>query len=230
MRLCASNVGFEAKGVQLLESGHSSAFQEKALGKYLSIIALLGFVSLIMVPAQAQQFDVAFGVRTLMGPSASTTPASFTPQSIGGGAYPTFSGDYLFLHNFGVGAEVSWRGSQNIYLGFQPYRPIFYDFNAVWAPSLGKHAAAEFVGGIGAQSTRFYQPFFTCGFTGCTNYTSSNHFMADFGGGLRLYVRGGVFLRPEAKVYLVHNNFEFSGSRATTFGLSIGYSSRPEKY
>lgn len=193
------------------------------------IACFVSFVVFAFNPANAQQFDVAFGVRTLTGPSASTAPANFTPQSIGGGAYPTFSSDYLFLHNFGVGGEVSWRATQSTYLGFQPYRPIFYDFNGVWAPPLGKHAAAELMAGIGAESIRFYQPFLSCGFTGCTNYTSTNHFMGDVGGGVRIYVRGGLFVRPEAKLYLVHNNVEFSGSRSASFGLSIGYSARSER-
>ncbi len=197
--------------------------------KYCFVVALVFLALMCAGPAAAQQqFDIAFGVRTVTAPSASSAPASFTPQSIGGGAYPTFSADYLFFKHLGIGGEVSWRASRNVYLGFQPYRPIFYDIGAVYAPPLGKHAAAELTAGIGAQSVRFYQPFFTCGFTGCTNFTSSNHFMGAFGGGLKIYVYGGVFIRPEARLYLVHNNFEFSGSRATNFGLSIGYTSRSE--
>lgn len=180
-------------------------------------------------PVHAQQLDVGFGTRTVTVPSSSTSTDTFAPQ-IGGGAYPTFSADYLFVHNVGVGGEVSWRASRDLYLGYQPYRPIFYDFNGVWAPSLGKHAQAELMGGIGAQSTRFYQSYYSCGFAGCTDYTSSNHFMGHFGGGVRLYVHGPIFIRPEAHLYLVHNNVEFSGSREASFGLSIGFSSRSEKY
>jgi hypothetical protein len=82
--------------------------------------------------------------------------------------------------------------------------------------------------GIGAESLRFYQPFFTCSsFSGCTNYSSSSHFMGHIGGGLRLFTWGNVFLRPEAHLYLVRNNFEFAGPRANSVGLSIGYSFRP---
>jgi hypothetical protein len=47
--------------------------------------------------------------------------------------------------------------------------------------------------------------------------------MADFGGALRLYVRGGFFVRPEAKIYLVNNNQEFSSNHVTRYGVSIGY-------
>jgi hypothetical protein len=191
---------------------------------------LLLFVSISVffataVTAHAQQFDAAFGVGTLSAPSAASATGDHFPQSIGGGTFLSFSGDYLFMHHFGVGGEVAWRATQNSYQGVAPFRPIFYDFNGVYAPPLGKKAAVELQAGIGAQSTRFYQNFFTCsGFTGtCTNYTSSNHFMGHFGGGIRLYPFGNFFIRPEAHLYLVNNNFEFSSAHSVRYGVSLGY-------
>ena len=170
--------------------------------------------------AQAQQFDLSFGVSGLTAPSSTSTL-----QTIGGGAYPTFGLDFLFYHNLGVGFNAAFRASQNLYQGFQPFRPFFYDVDLVYAPPLGKRAQLELSAGIGAESVRFYTPFLTCGtFTGCTDFVSSNHFLGQFGGGIRLYATSRIFIRPEAHVYLVHNNFEFSGSHATRFGVSIGYS------
>lgn len=185
------------------------------------------FCLLIAAISQGQQIDAAFGVSTITSPSVTNVPDTFTPQSISGGAYPTLSANVIFLRNFGIGGEVSWRAKQDVYFGFQPYRPIFYDFNAVYAPNFGKRAGADLMAGIGAESLRFYQPYYTCGFTGCTNYSSSNHFLGHFGGGLRLYVRGNVFVRPEAHIYLVHNNFEFNSGKIGRFGMSIGYTFRP---
>jgi hypothetical protein len=86
---------------------------------------------------------------------------------------------------------------------------------------------AEIVGGIGAESLRFYQPYFNCNFVTCTNYVSSNHFLGDFGGGLKFYVHGGFFVRPEARLYFIHNNAEFSSGKAVRYGVSIGYTFRP---
>lgn len=177
--------------------------------------------------AFAQQFDLAFGVGTVTGQSASDalTSADHTPQSIGGGGYPSFSGDFLFIKKyFGVGGEVAWRAHQNVDIFFNPYRPILYDFNAVYGPPLGKRAQADLQGGIGLESLRFYQPFFTCSFTGCTNFQSSNHFLVHVGGGIRFYVTHAIFIRPEAHFYFVRNNFEFSGPRVNRYGVSIGYS------
>jgi outer membrane protein with beta-barrel domain len=177
--------------------------------------------------AQAQKIDVAFGLSTIDAPGASAADSSHAPVSLTGGTYPGFSGDVLFFHNLGIGGEIYWRGSQSDnYLGSGfNYRPLFYDFNAVYAPKLAKHTYLELVGGIGALSTRFYTGT-VCGPYNCTNYQSSNHFDADFGAGLKLYPAGGFFIRPEARVYLINNNIDYSSAHATRFGLSIGYTFR----
>ncbi len=52
---------------------------------------------------------------------------------------------------------------------------------------------------------------------------SDKHFMGDFGAGIKFYPKGSFFVRPEAKLYLVNNNLNFSSARITRFGLSIGY-------
>jgi hypothetical protein len=193
--------------------------------KMFFLVAALSSMLMITVVAHAQQFDAAFGLGTVSAPSAASATGDHFPQSIGGGTFISFSGDYLFKHHFGAGAEVAWRASQNNYVGVAPFRPIFYDFNGVYAPPLGKKAALELQAGIGAQSTRFYGSTVTCNtFTGtCTNYTSSNHFMGHFGGGIRLYPVGNFFIRPEAHLYLVNNNFEFSSAHSVRYGVSIGY-------
>ena len=179
--------------------------------------------------AQAQKVDLAFGVSTVDAPGIGNLTLgdpNHAPVSLTGGAYPGFSGDVLFYHHLGFGAEVFWRASQaNNYAGILGlnYRPLLYDFNAVYSPKLASHAYLELVAGIGAQSTRFYCSTCFNPFTG-TNYASSNHFMGDFGGGIKLYpTQGGFFVRPEARVYLVNNNLEFSSARATRYGISIGY-------
>jgi hypothetical protein len=174
---------------------------------------------------QGQQVDAAFGLGTLTGSSsnAAVSFANFT-QSLSGGAYLNFSGDALIKGNFGVQGEVAWRASRNLYAGFQPYRPVIWDFNAIYAPRFNQHLGAEVMGGIGAESIRFYQNSFNCGFTGCTNYTTSTHFLGHFGGGIRIYPTGNFFVRPEAHIYLINNNVEFSSNYATRYGVSIGYS------
>jgi len=199
---------------------------ESHLRKFLLVIAAFCFFTIAATSLRAQQVDLAFGYGTVSGQSATDGDGGLTHanQSITGGGYPAFSGDFLFKKNFGVGAEVAWRAHQNIDQFFQPFRPILYDFNAVYGPQLGKRAQLDLQGGIGLESLRFYQPFFQCSFTGCTNFTSSNHFMTHVGGGIRFYVTNNIFIRPEGHFYFVRNNLEFSGPRVNRYGVSIGYS------
>jgi hypothetical protein len=195
--------------------------------KKLSFVAVLVLPFLVSGTLHGQQFDAAFGAGTLVAPSASSASGNHLPVSLTGGAYPVFSADVLLKRNFGVSGELAWRGSQNLYAGFQPYRPLFYDFNGIYAPKLGKHAAAEVMAGIGWESLRFYQGFTSCGAISCTDFVSSNHFMGHIGGGLRYYFYGHFFVRPEAHLYLIHNNDEFSSPRAARVGVSLGYTFAP---
>lgn len=184
------------------------------------------FLSTLFLAApgvRAQQLDVALGFRALTAPAASSATGNFSPQSMHGGLYPSFSADLLFFRHIGVSSEITWRASKDLYQGFQPYRPVLWDFNAVWAPPLTRHVSAEVTAGVGAASIRFYQNFITCTLTSCTNYLSSNHFMGHFGAGLRLYLKGNFFVRPEANLYLIRHNYEFSAGHAEQFGASIGY-------
>lgn len=174
--------------------------------------------------AQAQKIDLAFGVSTIDAPGASQgNGTDHQPVSLTGGTYPGFSGDVLFFHNLGIGAEVYWRASQTDYAGqgFN-YRPLFYDINAVYAPKLANRTYLELVGGIGALSTRFYTGQ-VCGIYNCSNYQSTNHFDGDFGAGLKLYPMKNFFIRPEGRFYFINNNAEFSSNHATRYGVSIGY-------
>jgi len=178
--------------------------------------------------AQAQKVDLAFGVSTVDAPGIGNLTLgdpNHAPVSLTGGAYPGFSGDVLFYHHLGFGAEVFWRASQaNNYAGILGlnYRPLLYDFNAVYSPKLASHIYPELVAGIGALSTRYYTGV-SCGPYSCTNYQSSNHFDADFGGGIKLYPGHGFFVRPEVRVYIINNNTDFSSNHAMRYGMSIGY-------
>ncbi len=190
-------------------------------------VYLFSFVILLTIGMSAQSGDIAFGVGSVTSPqpsSAIINSGNFFAPSIGGGTYLSVNGDFLLKRNFGVGGEISWRASQNLYQGYQPYRPLFFDAYGIYAPRINKHFGVEALAGIGAESARFYNNYYTCSyFAGCTNYTSSNHFMGVFGGGLKFYPKGNIFIRPEVRLYLVNNNTEFSSNRVVRSGISIGY-------
>ena len=199
-----------------------------------SVLLVLAVFALVSAAAQAQEFHGAFGFGTVKAPGASTDSNGVTFPSLSGGLYPSFSGIFLLKHHLGFGGEVSWRAKRAIYgssgsnFGFvAPYRPIFYDFNAVYGRNFGKKFGGDVMAGIGAESLRFYTPFFNCNFTGCTNYQSSNHFAGHFGADIRYYFWGHAFIRPEAHYYVIHNNVEFNNVNVSRFAVSIGYSFMP---
>jgi len=210
------------------------------LKQTLRIAVLLTFACAALTAfsnfAQAQKIDVAFGVSTTLAPKASFVDGGVeSAPSLSGGAFPGVSGDFLFYHNLGFGAEVSWRASStNCAVALCgpdsgiSYRPVFYNFNAVYSPKLASHAYLELVGGIGALDTHFSQCTgvgASCG--GSEPISSSNHFDIDLGGGIKLYVHRGFFIRPEARFYWVNNGTaDYSANHAARVGASIGYTFR----
>jgi hypothetical protein len=188
-------------------------------------MATLSIMFLAVPVVQAQQIDLGFGAGTVLAPSSSNPGSNHAEQTIGSGTFLGFSSDVLLHRNFGIQGEVNWRASQNVYLGYQPFRPIFWDINGLWAPRLGKNLRAELLAGIGAENVRFYTNYYTCSyFYGCTTYTSTNQFMGHFGVGLRYYFWQDAFIRPEASVYLINGNNDFTSNYATHVGATLGYS------
>jgi len=183
------------------------------------------------VAAQAQEFHAAFGFGTVTAPSGTTNANGIFP-SLSGGLYPSFSGIVILKHHIGFGGNVAWRASRALYGGaqgnfgiVQPYRPIFYDFDAVYSRTYKKFGA-DVMAGIGGEDLRFYG-FLNCGTFSCTNYVSSNHFAGHFSADFRYYFWGHAFIRPEYHYYAIRNNDEFNGANASRFTISIGYSFLP---
>jgi hypothetical protein len=178
--------------------------------------------------AFAQQGDIMIGGGTLLSSSPATGLGNFQQPAEKGGAYINISGDVVtFKHRYGFGVETAWRASQGNYPDYEDttYRPILTDFNAVFQPKITKKIGADLFGGIGVASTRFYVPEVTsCSyFSGCINYSSSDHFMEDLGGGIRYYFWHHVFVRPEIHYYHIQNNVEFNSNNVFRVGGSIGY-------
>lgn len=177
--------------------------------------------------ASAQKFDVAAGISSIDAPgTAVANDINHQPQSLTGGAYLTLSGDFLFHKGIGVQGEFVRRQTEgyNDVLN-RNYRPMFYDANAIWTKRFYKRFAPELEAGAGVETTRIYTG--GCGSSNC--YVNKNHFMADFGAGLKIYpsqrfILRHIFIRPEGRFYLIHNNAEFSSDHAIRYGASIGYS------
>jgi hypothetical protein len=181
--------------------------------------------------AQAQQGDamIGFGTTLSSGTTSCTVSSCLIPEK--GGLYTSISGDVVFHKRVGFNVEAAWRTSQGNYadLGV-PYRPIIFAFNGLYQPKISKKVGVDLMGGVGWQSTRFYgyQPTSNCvNFGAC--YTSNNHFLVDVGGGVRYYVHGHIFVRPEAHFYHILNNTDvFLSNNVARVGASIGYTIGPD--
>jgi hypothetical protein len=192
-------------------------------------LAILASVCAFLFLAQfasAQQGDIMFGGGTLLSSSNSNSSAG---PSENGGTYLNIDGDVVgFKKRLGFNIGTSWRASQGDYgsgTGIT-FRPILTDFNALYQPRLGKKFGLDLFGGIGIASSRFYVPqIVSCNIgSGCINYTSSNHFMEDLGGGIRYYAWHHFFVRPEVHYYHIQSNTDqFNSNNAVRVGASIGY-------
>lgn len=177
--------------------------------------------------ASAQQADIMIGGGTVLAPNPNAS-SGYNPSEKGG-TYLNIDGNVVgFKHHLGFNIGTAWRASQASYAGEAglDFRPILTDFNAIFQPKLGKRLGADLFGGIGIASTRFYVPeIITCNIgSGCINYTSSNHFLEDLGGGIRYYVWRHAFVRPEIHYYHIQSNTDaFSSNNLVRVGASIGY-------
>jgi hypothetical protein len=190
-----------------------------------SACAVLLFAN--FAPAQ-QQLDVMVGGSTLMSSARLGDSASFQPPVEKNGIYPSISADLVRPYRrLGLNVETAWRYKQASYYGYENYRAIFTDVNALFQPKLTKRVGADIMGGIGIASNRF-DILGPCSINGgCINYTSSNHFMEDLGGGIRYRVWRHFFVRPEAHYYHIQNNLGFNSNHVFRVGASIGYTLRP---
>jgi hypothetical protein len=202
-----------------------------------TIFAFLVLPSLVLPNlASAQQGDIAIGFGTLLSPGAAACQGSsnsaygvICPEK--GGLYPSIGGDAIFHKRVGIGFDITWKGGQGNFAGLGvPYRPIIFNVNGVYQPRLGKKLGLDLLGGIGWQDTRFYgyNSSFSCYELGAC-YTSSNHFLVDAGVGIRYYVWGHAFVRPEVRYNHVLNNGDvFTSGDTLRVGASIGYTIGPD--
>jgi hypothetical protein len=203
----------------------------KIMFRTVPVLLVLFFVG--ATRANAQSAGVLFGLGTATVGSNNQSLDSFGdvgPKMTG--LFATFAGDVMFKQNLGFGAEYSFRTSQGNYapqVGVN-YRPVFYDFNAIWHPlKESTRIVPEFQGGLGGVDLKFYETQTQCAIAGvCTTLNqyiaSSNHFQLHFSGGVRFYVTPSVYIRPQVDVHWVNNFQEFGSDWVPQYSVAIGYS------
>jgi len=173
--------------------------------------------------AHAQQVDFAVGAGTVWSSKPTSASSAFPPPAEKGGLFPGASLQYLRENHFGINAEGSFRYYKAIYNQFQPYRPILYDINGVYARKLSTKARGDFMAGVGGETLLFYASG-TCGQNGgCRSFINATHFALHGGVDVRYYVWRNFFVRPEVHYYYIPNNFEFHSDNVFRLGVSIGH-------
>jgi opacity protein-like surface antigen len=197
--------------------------EEDTLLRKFALVAA-AFMLLFATLAHAQQVDVAVGLATLGSSSPASGGLNFQQPAEKGGSHINLSVDIVgFGHRrLGLSAETSFRLREASYAGYETYRPILTDVNAFFQPRLSKKLGLDLMAGVGVASNRFNLTS-SCNLPGCINYTSSYHFMEDFGGGIRYYVWHNLFVRPEIRYYHIQNNVEFHSDNLVRVGASIGF-------
>jgi hypothetical protein len=197
-------------------------------------IASLFIMLLSAVIAEAQpRVDVYFGMGTARDESSNAYvdlfgTGSYSQTPALDGTFGVVGGAVMLKPSLGIGAEVKFRFRQGDYAG-AGYRPVFYDFNGIWTPRLGKHIMPEFQGGLGGLQMRFYDPtspyydYYSGQYT--TYAGSANHLQLHAGAGLRIFIAPRVFLRPQLDYHWVRNNQWFKNDGILAYTLSIGYRS-----
>ena len=196
----------------------------------LFLILLFGSANL----ANAQSGDVYFNIGTATAKSSGQSIDTFgdgnlftTPKM--DGVFGGFGGSYMLKPMLGVGFEYFSKFTQADYAGLN-YRPRFYDFNAIWMPIPNSHKVVpEFQAGVGAAHLSFYYNQQFCDvFAGCSTSNSflesSNHFQTHLGAGVNIYVKGGIFVRPQFDVHYVRNFFQFGSNWSPAYSVALGYS------
>jgi hypothetical protein len=154
-----------------------------------------------------------------------------------------FGGRVMFWKHFGVGASVSLQPSQQTYANLQPAIPsigqasvnlndrvIFYDFDGIYQPVGGKRAALQIEGGVGGANMRFYEAQSSSstvlGSSNTSQYAQSvNHFQVHVGAGVRVYLTGNLFIRPQFDFRYVPNfDQQFGRNWVTEETVWVGYS------
>jgi hypothetical protein len=148
-----------------------------------------------------------------------------------GGLFGVAGLDFMFRPHLGVNGEYAFRLHRAPFLpgASLNMRPAFYDLNALWQPFSGKRFVPFLEGGVGAAKVALYTTG-TAPITGVTNTSSfpagsdRSHFQLHFAFGLKLYLRGNLFLKPQFDLhYARHLTDQFGRNLVPQYSGSVGY-------
>ncbi len=161
-------------------------------------------------------------------------PSECDPGPTIGGVFGVFGADFMLKPHLGFNGEYAFRFAQADYLPVAglKFRPGFYDFNAVYEPISGSDSRIVPVveGGIGGARIALYQTQ-TVSVTGIKSTFSypeglnANHFQVHGALGVKLYVKGNIFIKPQFDIhYVTHLTDQFGRNWVPEYTVAVGYS------
>src|SRR6202049_2200850 len=149
---CFAVAGNPAVQFEKREPTTGGVLKTSAAAVITSACVVLLFASL----GHAQQTDFTVGANAVLSSTYNSASQTFLPPAEKGGTYASVSADILFKNRVGFNGEVAIRAKQGLYNGYQGFRPVFYDFNGVFAPRIARKVSAELMAGVGGESIVFY--------------------------------------------------------------------------
>jgi hypothetical protein len=190
---------------------------------FTSLCALLFFSTFALAQSDVDHVDLAASGSTLYSFANKTSSLAFIPPIQRGGTYTGLSAAIVLKNHYGLFAEGAFRYHKGFYDGYQEYRPVFFDVNAMYSRHVAHKMLAEAMAGVGGESVVFYNIFAGCNSSACGAHVSADHFAFHAGGDLRYTFLRRLFVRPEIHYYLIPNNSEFRSNSVLRVGASIGY-------
>jgi len=202
------------------------------------VIPIILFLALASVPrARAQSFSVYFGGGAATD-SACTRADCVNQPDVSvvdqldnapkmTGAFGKVGADFLFTRHLGFAFQADWKFSQGDYFGFG-YRPIFFDVDAVYQPIPDELTRGRIVpvieAGVGAARIDSYLTG-SSALTGTQSelFAISSHFLVHGAIGVKLYVKGGIFIKPQVDARFVANFGQFGSDFVPEYSVSLGY-------
>lgn len=148
-----------------------------------------------------------------------------------GGLFGTVGVDYMFKRHYGINGEYTTKIGDAVYLpnGGLKMRPNFYDVNFLWEPRSGDKRFMPYAntGFGGTRISLYFNP--SDAVTGLSTPTgtffhSNNYLQWHVGLGMKVYVHGNIFVKPEFDLhYTIHLNNQFARNGVIGYVIAAGY-------
>jgi hypothetical protein len=209
-----------------------------------TVLLLCAFGLLSASAAHAQRVSAYFGLGGARDRAGTTSTSAITcptgqlfdglicePGPKLGGLFGVFGVDVRFKRHLGINAEYTFHFKQVPFLPDDSLnmRPSFYDVNVMWMRVAGKRIAPLLEGGAGGARLGL-RTISSTPVTGVTDLSSfpagakRNHAQLHFAAGLKFYIKGNLFVKPQFDLHYVFNfTNQFGRNLVPQYTGSVGY-------